>query len=67
MDDTFAQLRELARDLPEEPTEALVHIRALYQRISELAVTAAEERWPGFEALTKKLIAKEVELQQGRA
>jgi hypothetical protein len=55
-------LAELENQIPQDPTAALVHIRAMYARMGELATTTAEASFPGFEALMLRLIAREEEL-----
>ena len=62
-DSSWLALQELEGLTPADPAMALVHVRAMFQRLSEMATAAAEERWPGFEDLVQRLMAKELELQ----
>ncbi len=59
----FEQIARLENNLPDDPTMALVHIRAMHQRLGELATIAADDRWPGFHDLVKRLIDKETHLE----
>lgn len=68
IESVFAEALGLERQTPEEPGMALVHVRALYHRMSEIAIVATEERCPGFHALLVRLITKEAELvESGKA
>lgn len=57
--EAFSQLVRLEGECPSDPNMALVHVRAMYDRLSELATVAADQRWPGFEALMNRLVALE--------
>lgn len=62
-DTAWLAVQELEHLTPDEPTAALMHVRLMFQRISELATAAAEERWPGFGDLVTRLLALELELE----
>lgn len=59
----YEQIARLELEIPSDPTAAILHVRAMGMRLGELATIAAEEKWPGFEALLGRLIDKEVELE----
>jgi hypothetical protein len=58
-EDAFAQLLKLEKELPADPMMAAVHLRAMTQRLTELALLAAEERWPGFDAFSQRVVSAE--------
>lgn len=62
MDAEYLRLIGLETQTPKDQTTALVHIRAIGMRLSDLALQNAEERWPGFLEMTERLADKEMQL-----
>lgn len=63
---TFAEILkyidEQGGPAPLTPVEELLRIRVIQERLAQLAIDAAEERWSGFTHTSNRLIERELEL-----
>lgn len=55
----FEQMKRLEEETPADRVAALVHTRAIGMRLTELAIIAAEARWPGFTELLDRVTERE--------